>query len=333
MRRRHRAFEEIFHQFAAAIDTADNPAIVEAELLRIARRMVPASRMEIVAEPATAVPDEAPHAGEASQPGKAHDARYMMVELPLRCGESICGWLRIRPRAGGRSSLSGEDIRRLNTLCTMAACAMEAFGLFTEWPRENHAQSNAANPVSPPGRAAASPRQPSIFLQDATFLNAVLPFALSQAKRHHEPLSLVCVAIDRLSAIKQLLGKTEADRLVRHVAETVGSLIRSSDIVARLDDDRVVAVLPRAPRGGAMHVAENICRAVQAKCPADCETPSVTVSIGVATYPTCADNVYSLFDAADEALAWAQKNGRDQAILAHPRPMFPAGQGQDATSH
>ena len=166
----------------------------------------------------------------------------------------------------------------------------------------------------------------AIELQDATFLNAILPFALSQARRHREPLSIVCIAIDRLSAVKQLLGKAESDRLVRHVAQVVGTMIRSSDIVARLDDDRVVAVLPRAPRGGAMHVAEKICGAVQANRPEDCEIPSVTVSIGVATYPSCADNVYSLFDAADEALAWAQKNGRSQAVLAHPRLLAAMGQ-------
>ena len=75
-----------------------------------------------------------------------------------------------------------------------------------------------------------------------------------------------------------------------------------------------------------MHVAEKICRTVQAKRPPDCQTPSVTVSIGVAAFPSCADNVYSLFDAADEALAWAQKNGRSQAVLAHPRPMAAACQ-------
>jgi diguanylate cyclase (GGDEF)-like protein len=98
-------------------------------------------------------------------------------------------------------------------------------------------------------------------------------------------------------------------------------MIRSSDIIARLDDDRIVAVLPRAPRGGAMHVAEKICAAVQANRPDDCELPPVTVTIGVATYPSCADNVYSLFDAADEALAWAQKNGRSRAALAPPRSL------------
>ena len=165
----------------------------------------------------------------------------------------------------------------------------------------------------------------TVQLQDATFLNAVLPFALSQARRHREPLSIVCVAIDRLSAVKQLLGKAESDRLIQHVAQTVGELIRSSDIVARLDDDRIVAVLPRAPRGGALHVAENICRAVRGSSPPGCEIPSLSVSIGAATFPSCADNVYSLFDAADEALAWAQKNGRSQAVVARPRVLTGAG--------
>ena len=57
----------------------------------------------------------------------------------------------------------------------------------------------------------------------------------------------MCVAIDRLGGIQELLGPGTADRLVRSVADSVASLIRTSDIVARLDDDRVVAVLPRAP--------------------------------------------------------------------------------------
>ena len=70
-----------------------------------------------------------------------------------------------------------------------------------------------------------------------------------------------------------------------------------------------------------MHVAENICRAVEANSPQDSMTPSVSVSIGLATFPSCADDVYSLFDAADEALACAQRNGRNQAVMARPRAL------------
>jgi diguanylate cyclase (GGDEF)-like protein len=313
----HAQFEDFVHQFAAAIDQADDPAAVEAELLRIVRQMAPSCRIELVPEEESHPHDEAGHAGGTADSAPAAGSSQRMVEIPLRCGPSICARLRIRPRTGGYRT---EDVRRLTTLGTMAACAMEGLGLFTEWPETNFTLGERRK--TPAAHVARSdPDRPSIQLQDATFLNAVLPFALNQARRHREPLSIVCVAIDRLNAIKQLLGKSESDRLVQHVAQTVGALIRSSDIVARLDDDRVVAVLPRAPRGGAMHVAETICRAVQANPLPGCETPSLTVSIGAATFPSCADNVYSLFDAADEALAWAQKNGRSQAVLAPPRPL------------
>ena len=324
------AFEEIIHRFAALIDQSDDPATVEAELLRLVRRMSPSSRIELIAEAESGDHDDECAQGGATQPGTSDENRPRILEIPLRCGASVCGRLRIRPRVGAPSFHSGEDIRRLTTLGTMAACAMEGLGLFTEWPEENPARdgeespgvSLSKSPLAPP--AAADPRHSAVELQDATFLNAVLPFALSQSRRHREPLSIACVAIDRLSAVKQLLGKAEADRLVRHVAQIVALLIRSSDIVARLDDDRVVAVLPRAPRRGAMHVALNICRAVQASQPADFELPALTVSIGVATFPSCAENVYSLFDAADEALARAQKSGRGQALLAPPRPLAPS---------
>jgi diguanylate cyclase (GGDEF)-like protein len=318
-------FEEVIHAFAALIDQADEPATVEAELLRVVRRMAPSSRIELIAEPEVDPHGCAEALWSEAQATAAHEPRQRGLEIPLRCGASICGRVRIHPRPGGRSSYSPEEIRRLTTIATIAACAMEGLGLFTDWPEVRPSRDD--QPIAPSDdRASGVLDHPAISLQDATFLNAVLPFALSQARRHREPLSIVCISIDRLSAVKQLLGKVESDRLVRHVAQVVGTMIRSSDIVARLDDDRVVAVLPRAPRGGAMHVAEKICGAVQANRPDDCEVPSVTVSIGVATYPSCADNVYSLFDAADEALAWAQKNGRGQAVLAHPRLLAAVGQ-------
>ena len=303
----------------------------EAALLRLARQMAPASRIELVSGQAPAIDHEVetelggegPGSGERPADRWARPSGQAVLEVPLRCGASVCGRLRLRSRSGGRSPLRSQTIQRLTTLCTMAASAMECLGNHAEWPRDDDLEHPGGAPSAPPARNAAQtapPLHPSILLHDATFLNAVLPFALNQARRHREPLSLLCVAIDRQRGVQELLGRAEVDRLIRHVGEITGSLIRTSDIVARLDDDRVVAVLPRAPRGGALHVAENICRAVAEKSPADCNTPNLTVSIGVATFPSCADNVYSLFDAADEALAWAQNHGRNQAVLAPPRP-------------
>ncbi len=336
-------FEHVLHQFATTIATVDDPALVQAGLLRLAHQLAPASRIELVSgqEPAvdheveTEPGDAGPCSEERPADTWARPSGQAVLEVPLRCGASVCGRLRLRSRSGGRSPLRIQTIRRLTTLCTMAASAMECLGNHAEWPRHDDPEHHGGTQSVTPTRNAtqtAPPLHPSILLHDATFLNAVLPFALNQARRHREPLSLLCMAVDRQRGVQELLGRAEVDRLIRHVAEITGSLIRVSDIVARLDDDRVVAVLPRAPRGGALHVAEKICRAVAEKSPADCNTPNLTVSIGVATFPSCAGNVYSLLDAADEALGWAQNHGRNQAVLAPPRPT-PASSQAQAQAH
>ncbi len=152
--------------------------------------------------------------------------------------------------------------------------------------------------------------------QDATFLHAVLPFALGLSRRHGEPLSLLCVTIDRLSGIQKLLGKDSADRAVRNVGAHIAAMIRDSDIVARLDDDRVIVVLPRAVKRDAWNLACKICRTVETTPALLPELPVLTVSIGVAEFPTCADNVYALLDAADHALSMARDQGRNQAVAA-----------------
>ena len=61
----------------------------------------------------------------------------------------------------------------------MAACAMEGLGLYTEWPHGEHAHPERTT-VPSAESAEVTQFHPSILLQDATFLNAVLPFALNQ---------------------------------------------------------------------------------------------------------------------------------------------------------
>ncbi len=168
-------------------------------------------------------------------------------------------------------------------------------------------------------RACAAAAEPchSAIVRDATFLSAILPFALAQAKRHREPLSLLCVAVDRLGGVENLLGRPAAEKLVTTVGEVVASMIRSSDIVCRLEDDRVVAVLPRAAAEDAYHVAQSVRHAIAASSAITRILPglSVTASIGVASYPSHATNVLALFDAADQALAAANSLGPDHVSL------------------
>jgi diguanylate cyclase (GGDEF)-like protein len=203
-------------------------------------------------------------------------------------------------------------MRRLATACTMAACALENLRRNAEWTWDGRDEAAAD------GRPRHSDAHSTSMAWDATFLNAVLPFALSQAKRHREPVSLLCLGIDRLAAIQDLLGPEVADRLVQDVVRTVSSLVRSSDIVARLDDDRIVVLLIRARGPGALSVARIISRAMTETPRNIPELRNATVSIGLAEFPTDACTAFSLLDASDDALARAQGQGQSQVVLARP---------------
>ena len=121
--------------------------------------------------------------------------------------------------------------------------------------------------------------------RDAPFLRAFLPYALAQARRRHEPLSLFYVSVDRLAAIRELHGPEIAAAAVERVAETMVQALRASDVVARLDDGRLIAVLPYADHEDAPAVAEAVRAAIASSGVASRTMPVLTASIGVASYP------------------------------------------------
>ena len=195
----------------------------------------------------------------------------------------------------------------------MAACALENLTQRVDWDWKGGNEPGGDVPSRP------DEESPAGVIRDATFLNAVFPFALGQAKRHREPVSLLCLAIDRLGAIKDLLGLDAVNYLVQQVCQVVAGSIRASDIVARLDDDRIVVLLIRARARNALHVAQKISRSVADMTRNVAELGCATVSIGVAEFPGDARNAFSLLEEADDALARAQDGGRNQIALAEVR--------------
>jgi diguanylate cyclase (GGDEF)-like protein len=214
---------------------------------------------------------------------------------------------------------------RLHTVATLAALALVRLGARKSASTVlERSSSGAAVELSPPTVSLLTQEPegttPCSMLRDATFLHAVLPFAVNQARRHQEPISILCVAIDRLNGVRELLGHERSDTAVRSVGTFIARLLRASDIVARIDDDRIIAVLPHSKLADSLRIARNLCRAVEANSKLLPEIPNMTISIGVADLPGCADNVYALLDAADLALAEAKSQGRNRAIAAMPLP-------------
>ncbi len=297
-------FEESLHEFARKLGGARSAADIDAGLLRLAREMMPKRQVSLLRRPeefadrpvAGLASDEL--GGQVDPPVSARGTWRCgtITEVPLRCGVATHGRLQVLTTKRGDSGPRPKALRRLAIACTMAACALENLRQHSDWAWKGVDEPRDDSQSRP------NESHPAAVIRDATFLNAVLPFALGQAKRHHEPLSLLCLAIDRLGAIQDLLGSEASDCLVQEVCQVVGTSIRSSDIVARLDDDRIVVLLIRARCRSALHVAQMICRSVAEKTRNVVELGCATVSIGVAEFPGDARNAYSLLDAADDAL-------------------------------
>jgi len=310
--------EEIVHELGRLLEGADDPEVIERSFLESVGRLTAARSVQWNRGPA-----------QPSNDGEG------CVEFMLCAGSLDRGRLLLLPPLDQSRAWSPATLNRLRTLCTMTASAL----LRHDWQSTRHAQPGGANlePIVSVPPVASVPAdcvcgQPETRgnhfvaggLQDATFLNAVLPFALGLSRRHGEPLSLLCVAIDRLSGIHELLGRDWADRAVRNLGAHITAMIRDSDIVARLDDDRIIVVLPRALIHDAWNLANKICRTVETTPALLPELPVLTVSIGVAEYPACAETVYALLDAADHALTMARIQGRNRAVAATSSSSVPA---------
>ncbi|MHB1560374.1 MAG: diguanylate cyclase domain-containing protein [Isosphaeraceae bacterium] len=294
-------YEEGLERFAAEIEISHRHEAIEAALLRLARHIAPSHRIELVRRRGPV--------GDRAEPGRA------VVEFRLWFGTVDHGVLRLHQSEGNPSVRAGaRSRRRLAMACKLAACAFERARLQSVWESDGEETFDHLSAVGP--LATDRPARSPGLVHDATFLNAVLPFALAQGRRHGEPIALLCIQPDRLGAIRDLLGATVADDLVHDVGETASSVVRASDIVARLDDDRIVVLLMRSLGESAVQVGRKIIEAVGDRGIGHSQLPGTTIAIGVAEFPTIAADAAGLLDAADRAMAQARAGGSRSPVLA-----------------
>ncbi len=294
-------YEEGLERFAAEIEIANRHDAIEAALLRLARRIAPSHGIELIRRRGPV--------GDRGAPGRA------VVEFRLWFGNVDHGVLRLHQPEGNPTARAGaRSRRRLAMACKLAACAFERARLQSVWECDDEDTVDQFPAVEP--TTIDRPARNHGVVRDATFLNAVLPFALAQARRHGEPISLLCIQPDRLAAIRDLLGPTVADDLVRDVAQTASSVVRTSDIVARLDDDRVIVLLVRSLGQSAVQVGRKIVEAVGERGIGQTRLPGTSIAIGVAEFPAIAPDAAGLLDAADRAMAQARAGGSRSPILA-----------------
>jgi diguanylate cyclase (GGDEF)-like protein len=126
----------------------------------------------------------------------------------------------------------------------------------------------------------------------------VLQSELERSGRTNRSFSVLLMDLDGLKLINDRHGHITGSRALCRVAETLRLHCRSIDTAARYGGDEFALVLPETTESAARQVAGRIRHCLVA----DLEIPTLSLSIGTATFPQCGTTVQQLLECADTAL-------------------------------
>jgi diguanylate cyclase (GGDEF)-like protein len=137
----------------------------------------------------------------------------------------------------------------------------------------------------------------------------------ARARRYGRPISVAAIDIDYFKQFNDTYGHAAGDLALRSVSRVIRNRVRAQDFVARIGGEEFVVALPETPAASAVDMAENLRKAVAAHAisiPATRTPVSVTISIGVASWPEHGEEISRLLERADNRLYEAKLAGRDQ---------------------
>ncbi len=138
-----------------------------------------------------------------------------------------------------------------------------------------------------------------------------LAVEVERASRYELTFTLLMMDLDHFKAVNDRFGHPHGDQALQQVAAVLRQNARTSDFVARYGGEEFVMILPGTTVKQAGSLAERIAQGVRDIRIDVPEPPPLSISIGMADYPVCGRDRESLIAAADAALLFAKRSGRD----------------------
>lgn len=223
-----------------------------------------------------------------------YDGSQSGLVVPLRQGEHLLGFVEATSRMAG--IYTPEDLKLLSTLANVAAVAIKNASLYED----------TLDLATKDGLTS---------LYNHRLMQEFLEKELARASRENFEVSLIMFDIDHFKHFNDTYGHMTGDLVLKEVARMAQKCVREGDVLARYGGEEFAVILPRTSRESALEIAERLRQSVeQGVSPVFSQKMEITISLGIATFPSDAMDKVGFVKAADSALYHAKAMGRNRSV-------------------
>jgi len=135
---------------------------------------------------------------------------------------------------------------------------------------------------------------------------------IHRAERYGKRLSIIMADLDRFKKINDTYGHDAGDRALKTISVFLQKNIRDVDAIARYGGEEFVMLIPDADKEAAYCLAQRL-RTGLTKVKLE-DLPPITISLGIATYPSDSTDIEELIKKADAAMYEAKQKGRNRVV-------------------
>ena len=138
---------------------------------------------------------------------------------------------------------------------------------------------------------------------------------IARGSRFGSIFSLIMLDVDLFKAYNDTYGHLAGDKVLRKIGSYINDSIRTVDMAFRYGGEEFTVILPEAQLDDAYKVAERIRKIIESKMASSAIIP-ITVSLGVANWPSDGLMKEEVIACADAALYRAKQTGRNRTCLS-----------------
>jgi diguanylate cyclase (GGDEF)-like protein/putative nucleotidyltransferase with HDIG domain len=158
-------------------------------------------------------------------------------------------------------------------------------------------------------------------LYNNMFFSTSMADELRRARRFGRPLAVIMADLDDLTHINNTYGHLAGDAALAALGKVIREQVREYDVAARFGGEEFTLLMPETTTHEGYVVAERIRKAVEStpiQIPTRVEPIYVTITAGVASYPSDGHEAEHLIHAADVAMYQGKAAGKNRVRMSTP---------------